>query len=340
MKTEKVNKAVSTWQAVKSDFAKRPFDSDTLLAMGKVIAYSAINTASDPQARTAARSENVSNSACHSIYDEMRRDIARNMHIIDVLYDMSNDDDKVINAWLGTTLGDGMDVLQEAVVNLLALAREHYDGGENWLDKQITYSKPKKTVVGVLEQIQFIEQMVNALASVYRPVRAFIRKQGGTRTDARNGYTYFSELVSNDDDENALDYEIFRRAARWSDFGMIENSTHGDRKHPYTVSEYSGNDNSENMVDYYSMIESLNLTANQLSILRMRERGMSLHAIAEKQARTARKDFDDLSDSDKARVLKNARRSVQIILNRIGKRAIELGYISEKDVERMRTANS
>lgn len=170
------------------------------------------------------------------------------------------------------TLGDGLDLVNTAIVSLLDETEKTDTAQENFLELPYTVRRLKKKVwikledsVGGWETVE-----TTPIQEVYKAVRREIENSRAMSTDARNGYTYLEEVAQ--DSETGTEEKIYRRMSKYADLGGYATDYNG------AFTFYSAD--SATVKDTDEIIESLELTAKQAKILQLRLSGYGYKAIA------------------------------------------------------------
>ena len=168
-----------------------------------------------------------------------------------------------VNAILGDTLGDGMDIVHDAIVAILEEKAAAADRApaENWIDEPYTVNRLSRRVyIKLDDSAAYREEETTPIVEVYRATRRAVENSRAVKTDPASGYTYFDDIAENGD-------RIFYRARRFADIGGY------DCNDLYTAGV-------ETLRDYETMRAALDLTARQETVLRLREQGHGYKAIA------------------------------------------------------------
>ena len=149
---------VNAFEQVKRDFETAHSSggdyTTQLLNLSTAIARSVVRKCLDPQRKTAGEQYKVSDNGINPAIDDLRRGIAADVHLLDltaanadkatkttfdengdfVTVTADKDAENALNALMGDTLSDGMDLVQTACAALLEQDSEHADG-PGWLDQ-------------------------------------------------------------------------------------------------------------------------------------------------------------------------------------------------------------
>ena len=238
-----------------------------LTALATAVAYSVLNKCIDPQRKTAADRETVSDNGYNPALVQLKRGIAADLATLDNLRTATNkatrtaynadgdlttetvdkDAEKAVAALVGETLSDGIDLVNAAALAILEQAAEHADPAAPWLDTPYTTRRLSRRVYIRTEE-------------VYRAVRQAVQDSRATQTDPRNGYTYIEDCA------DGLE-TIYYRLQKYADLGGY------DCDGNYTADR-------QTVEDYETTVERLDLTDRQAQVLRLRMQGKGYKAIA------------------------------------------------------------
>lgn len=308
-----------TFDIVKRDFETAYATGDysvELLELSTAVAYSVVKKCKDPQRKAAPERETVSNSGCNPAMVQIWREIGADVHALDTLRDCvdratawgyNRDGDKVLEVvdkdaetavdnLVSERLGDGIDLVQTAAAALLEQAATYSNMGPGWLDSPVTVRRlARRTYTRLDTPVDWRDHDTVPIVEVFAAVRRAVDQSRAVQTDPKNGYSYLEEL-SQDGESGALE-TIYRRLHKYADMG-------GQDSHGLQTAD------TQTAVDVETMMDSLELTARQRTIIWKRLQGMSLRAIAE-----------DFGVDPKA---------VRKTMARVQKKAVELGYFKEK----------
>ncbi len=306
------NKKNTTTQtaADKRDFeqVKRDFEtalenggdySPALLDLSTAIAFSVVRKCIDPQRKTAADRETVSDNGLNPAMVELRRGIAFDRRTLDNTQTAANkatkitytadgdavtetadhDAENALNALIGETLSDGIDLVQTAACALLEQAADHADG-PGWLDRPYTVRRLSRRVyIKETDGAAYREDETTPAQEVYRAVRRAVQESRAVQTDPRNGYTYIEDLTV-----DGLDV-IYYRLQKYADLGgYAHNGQDGDRLPGSPAGFGQGGEHytadRQTVADYNNIIDRLDLTPRQREVLELRMSGRGYKAIA------------------------------------------------------------
>lgn len=253
-----VKRTFETAYASGADYTAELYDLAT------AVAYSVINKCIDPQRKTAAMRETVSDSGYNPAMIELRNGIGKDRRALaNTAYcaavatrqAYNADGDKVteiadktaadaLTKLTAETLTDGIDLVHTAAVALLEQAADHATAPA-WLDSVYTVRRlSKKVYIQHTDSAAYRDIETTPIQEVYRAVRKAVQDSRATATDPRNGYSYIEELTP-----DGLD-AIYYRLHKYADIGGY------DSNGQYTTDRQS-------VIDYETIIEKLSLTDRQ-----------------------------------------------------------------------------
>ena len=289
---EKTNTTTATNTTTENTFetAKRTFEqayaerndyAEPLYTLATAIAYSVLNKCIDPQRKTAAERETVSDNGHNPALVALKRGIGQDRRLLNSTQytaehatraTFNNDGDRVteiadraaydeLKKLCSTAISDGLDLVHTAAVALLEQAAEHA-AAPNWLDNKFTVRRLSKRVyIRLDDSAAYRDDETTPIQEVYRTVRKAVQDSRATQTDPRNGYSYIEDLTA-----DGLE-TIYRRLQKYTDLGGVN----GDGL--YTT-------DSQSAIDFETTIEQLQLTDRQAQVIRLRMQGKGYKAIA------------------------------------------------------------
>ena len=220
-----------------------------LTALATAVAYSVLNKCIDPQRKTAADRETVSDNGYNPALVQLKRGIAADLAT------------KAVAALVGETLSDGIDLVNAAALAILEQAAEHADPAAPWLDTPYTTRRLSRRVyIRTDDSRAYRDETTTPIQEVYRAVRQAVQDSRATQTDPRNGYTYIEDCA------DGLE-TIYYRLQKYADLGGY------DCDGNYTADR-------QTVEDYEATVERLDLTDRQAQVLRLRMQGKGYKAIA------------------------------------------------------------
>lgn len=257
-----------------------------LYALATACALSVVKKCIDPQRKTAAEKETVSNGGMSPALQSVRRGIMADLNLLDSLtaahnaatafqYNAAGDyvrevvdkaAEKAATALQGETLTDGLDLVNAAVVAILEQTAEHATTAPGWMEQPYTLRRLSRRVIIKAEDSAKWESVeTSPIREVYRAIRREVQNSRAMQTDLRNGYLYIEDTAA-DPDSDATE-TIYRRLHKWADLGGYTHT--GD----YTA-------DMQTATDYNAVVAALNLTDRQATIVKLRMSGYGYKAIA------------------------------------------------------------
>lgn len=260
--------------------------TNALYALASACALSVVKKCIDPQRKTAAERETVSNGGQNAALVAVRRGIMADLALLDSLtaahnaayvlrYNKAGElvqevadqaAEKVATALQGETLSDGLDLVNAAVVAILEQTEAHATAAAGWMETPYNIRRlSRRVVIKADDTAKWEEVETSPIREVYRAVRREVQNSRAMQTDPRNGYLYIEDTAA-DPDSDKIE-TIYRRLHKWADLGGYTHT--GD----YTA-------DAQTAADYESVLTALNLTARQAQIVRLRMSGYGYKAIA------------------------------------------------------------
>lgn len=255
--------------------------------LATAVAYSVIRKCLDPQ----AKSGKTSNSGCNPQLEEVKRSIYRDTNTLKnidysckeaftTVYNedgdrqtktKDNDYRYAYNKLTRRTLGDGLDLVNTAIVSLLDECTKVDTTTGNFLETVYTVRKLKKKVwIKVSDSVNGWETVeTSPIREVYKAVRREVANNRSLNIDPSNGYLYLEDLAK--DEESNEEATVYRRLNKYTDLAGNVTDFNGAVKFE-TV-------DSGSVADYDKMTEALELTARQAQVLQLRMSGYGCVAI-------------------------------------------------------------
>lgn len=255
--------------------------------LATAVAYSVIRKCLDPQ----AKSGKTSNSGCNPQLEEVKRSIYRDTNTLknidysckEALTTVYNEDGDrqtktkdsdyryAYNKLTQQTLGDGLDLVNTAIVSLLDECTKVDTTTGNFLETVYTVRKLKKKVwIKVSDSVNGWETVeTSPIREVYKAVRREVANNRSLNIDPSNGYLYLEDLAK--DEESNEEATVYRRLNKYTDLAGNVTDFNGAVKFE-TV-------DSGSVADYDKMTEALELTARQAQVLQLRMSGYGCVAI-------------------------------------------------------------
>lgn len=255
--------------------------------LATAVAYSVIRKCLDPQ----AKSGKTSSSGCNPQLEEVKRSIYRDTNTLknidysckEAFTTVYNEDGDrqtktkdsdyryAYNKLTQQTLGDGLDLVNTAIVSLLDECTKVDTTTGNFLETVYTVRKLKKKVwIKVSDSVNGWETVeTSPIREVYKAVRREVANNRSLNIDPSNGYLYLEDLAK--DEESNEEETVYRRLNKYTDLAGNVTDFNGAVKFE-TV-------DSGSVADYDKMTEALELTARQAQVLQLRMSGYGCVAI-------------------------------------------------------------
>lgn len=255
--------------------------------LATAVAYSVIRKCLDPQ----AKSGKTSNSGCNPQLEEVKRSIYRDTNTLknidysckEAFTTVYNEDGDrqtktkdsdyryAYNKLTQQTLGDGLDLVNTAIVSLLDECTKVDTTTGNFLETVYTVRKLNKKVwIKVSDSVNGWETVeTSPIREVYKAVRREVANNRSLNIDPSNGYLYLEDLAK--DEESNEEETVYRRLNKYTDLAGNVTDFNGAVKFE-TV-------DSGSVADYDKMTEALELTARQAQVLQLRMSGYGCVAI-------------------------------------------------------------
>lgn len=180
-----------------------------------------------------------------------------------------------LNTLCGQSFGDGLDLVNDAVVAILdetAKQRDRDPDKATDLERPYTVRRLKRKVwIKTAESVNGWETVTTTpIQEIYKAVRRAIDQRRATQTDPRNGYTYIADISI--DPETDTDTVIYRRFGKYADIGGYATDYNGKETF-YTA-------DTETVKDLDDLVAQLNLTTKQAKVLQLRQSGYGYKAIS------------------------------------------------------------
>lgn len=194
-----------------------------------------------------------------------------NGDLIQVVID--NDCKKALTTLASATYGDGLDLVNDAIVAILEETEKQLVRGEKIdLEKVYTVRRLNKKVwIKSEDSVKGWETVeTTPIREIYKAVRRAINSSRALATDPRNGYSYIEDLSK--DSETGETSTIYRRLTKYANLGGYA-TDYNNACTFYTV-------DSETVKDTDELLTALNLTKRQAQVLNLRQSGYGKKAIA------------------------------------------------------------
>ena len=194
---------------------------------------------------------------------------------------------KVVDALTALSLGDGLDLVNDAVVAILdetAKQIERNDGDGVDLARPYSVRRLNRKVWIKLDDSVngWTTETTTPIQEVFKAVRRSIMANRSVKFDPKNGYTYLEDLAI--DGETETETAVYRRLPKYADMGG-DGGHNADRYipgQPATLdgkpTNYSGDRDLVDKTD--RLVGKLSLTTKQATVLTLRQSGHGNKAIA------------------------------------------------------------
>lgn len=186
---------------------------------------------------------------------------------------IDNDCKKALTTLASATYGDGLDLVNNAIVAILEETDKQLARGEK-IDFEKVYTVRrlnKKVWIKSEDSVKGWETVeTTPIREIYKAVRRSINSSRALATDPRNGYSYIEDLSV--DSETGETSTIYRRLTKYANLGGYA-TDYNNACTFYTV-------DSETVKDTDELLTALNLTKRQAQVLNLRQSGYGYKAIA------------------------------------------------------------
>lgn len=266
--------------------------TEALYELSQAAAASVVKKCIDPQRKSATLREEVSNNGHNPALSAVRRGIMADMALLkntaeahaaatnwkfndngDIVTEVVNQAaEKAAAALQGETLTDGIDLVHAAALAILEMSEAHA-AALGWMESPYTARRISRRVyVKMEDSAKWEEEETSPIREVYRCIRREVQNSRAMQTDPRNGYTYIED-VTVDPDSTAVE-TIYRRLGKYADLGGYTCDMNGKPKFDGTYTA-----DMQSVMDYNDIMERLNLTERQATIVNLRMRGYGFKAI-------------------------------------------------------------
>lgn len=184
---------------------------------------------------------------------------------------------KALSDLCGQSFGDGIDLINDAVVAILTETEKAKDRNAGplpaeFMEQAYTVRRLNRKVwIKTAESVSGWETTTTtAIQEVYKAVRRAIDQSRAVQTDPRNGYTYLADIST--DPESGIGEAIYRRFGKYADIGGTVTDING-KEIAYTADEQTA-------ADIDTLVSAVGLTAKQAKVLALRQSGYGYKAIA------------------------------------------------------------
>lgn len=286
---------VKRFSTLASDPTADPTEYEkTLTDLATATVYCVVKKCIDPTRK--GDPEKVSDSGYSPAMVKIRRDITADRKTTDNINRLMNDttyhteydkngdpvsvcddpdSEKALSDLIHTgTVGDGYDLVNDCIIAILTECEKQKDRDPEKpidLERPYTVNRLKRKVyikkadsVGGYETVE-----TTPIQEVFKAVRRCIENSRAIQTDPKNGYSYIEDLTTSPDGDPDT---IYYRLPKYSDLGGYVTDCNGKETN-YTT-------DSATVETAEKLIEKLNLTKRQATILQLRLKGYGYKAIA------------------------------------------------------------
>lgn len=320
-KTTKTTETNNTFKDLLTAYGSNPNDGETLYALATAVAYSVLKKCIDVSQNKALI--------------QVRQSIAKDTHTLkQIEYANANayettynadgervqrvkdkDSIQALNTLCAECLGDGLDLVNDAVIAILDETRQQSEREPLEpvnLERPYTVRRLKKKVwIKTADSVDGWETVETApIQEIYKAVRRSIDSSRAVQTDPRNGYTYIEDLSK--DPETDSDTVIYRRFGKYADIGgaVVD----------FNRKEIAYTADMQTAKDLDALVEMLNLTPRQAKVLALRQSGYGYGAIAT---------YLGIQKPNAVRVCKQIQSKIKTNNPDLYTLAVKLGYIKE-----------
>lgn len=271
-----------------------PRNADHLTDLATAVAYSVLRKVIDPTRN--GQADRPSDSGLNPALVALRDDLTRDRAYLTRLAYATNgatrlaftaDGDlvsetvdpalaKAATALAGQTLGDGLDLVNDAALAILEETAKQADrdpGQPVDLERVYTVRRLNRKVwIKTAETVNGWETVeTTPIQEVYKAVRRSIDNSRSVQTDPRNGYTYLEDLAI--DPESGDQSAIYRRLPKYTDLGGHVCDFNGKETVATTADR-------ETVETTDRLVAAMRLTDREMSVLKYRLAGYGYKAIA------------------------------------------------------------
>ena len=276
-----------------NDTIDTPDGIATLNALSTAVCYSVLKKCIDPQRKKALEQGKPSNSGCNQTLVKLWMELAAaNRYAEQLLYCTRNAEkfefnangdaisiviDKDVadklNKLIDERMNDSNDLLQECMLSILLEINKQKCNKQS-VDLERPYNikvLSKRIYLNFEDTPEYRHKETTPIQEVFKAVRRVLINNRSLCIDSRCKYSYIQEVAT--DDNGFLD-TVYYRCGKYADIGGYAKDFNGVET-LYSVEN-------EQVYTMEKMVKSLNLTARQAQILKLRLEGLSVHAIADR----------------------------------------------------------
>lgn len=180
-----------------------------------------------------------------------------------------------VNNLCRRSLGDGLDLLQEAICSILeqtAKQKERDPKKPTDLERPfIIRSLNRKVWIKDAESVGgWEDKETTPIQEIFKTIRRAINNSRAVQTDPRNGYSYIEDIAT--DIDSGTSEKIYIRLDKYADFGGYVYDFNGK------ATVYTTDPTAVDITDH--LVAKMNLSAREMQVLKLRQRGYGYKAIA------------------------------------------------------------
>lgn len=289
----------AAFDALKSAWMSDPADGEKLETLAKAIAGIVARKCADPARKSALYSDKVSDGGQSSAILDLYRAIYADMALLANTRAAAAEERTImrvtqggdikrtyiesdrLNAIIGKTLGDGADVVQSVILELLEQLDKH-GGADNWLEQSCSVERlAKQVLIRRDDSAAYRTVETTPIQEAFRAARREVSDNSAVKESSAK-YAYIDALECGDEDERG-EGRVYRRLALYSDIGgapcngRIDSAAGSPRGYSDSADNYTVG--TSDYRRYYALRDRLNLTERQEQILVLREKGYGYRAI-------------------------------------------------------------
>lgn len=273
-----------------------PRNADHLTDLATAVAYSVLRKVIDPTRKTATTADRPSDSGLNPALVALRGDLTRDRAYLTRLDHAVNESTRlsfnadgdmvfeVIDPALakaatdlaGQTLGDGLDLVNDAALAILEETAKQADRDPGLpvdLERAYTVRRLKRKVwIKTADSVNGWETVeTTPIQEVFKAVRRSVQNSRHMQIDPRSGYTYLEDLTIDPDSGDGS--TIYRRLSKYADMGGH-------------VCDFNGKETVATTADHETvattdrLVAAMGLTDREMTVLKYRLAGYGYKAIA------------------------------------------------------------
>ena len=295
-KTTNKNTTPTTFADLVKKYNADPRNADHLTDLATAVAYSVLRKVIDPTRKTATTTDRPSDSGLSPALVALRGDLTRDRAYLNRLDHAVNDSTRltfnadgdmvfeVIDPALakaatdlaGQTLGDGLDLVNDAVLAILEETARQADRDPGMpvdLERAYTVRRLKRKVwIKTADSVNGWETVeTTPIQEVFKAVRRSVQNSRHMQIDPRSGYTYLEDLAI--DPETGDGSTIYRRLPKFADLGGHVCDFNGKETVATTADR-------ETVATTDRLVAAMGLTDREMTVLKYRLAGYGYKAIA------------------------------------------------------------